>query len=501
MAIYNYNLGDDPANTMMGDLIAEHLNIGGAPINVFKLLGIHEQGRLIDLTGNGSAISSGEYPAFPAINAFSNNGADWRSTQKGDLVTKHAYIGYDFGPIKLDNGRLRYGIETEVKQHITTIKISQSCVQTNRVTKARVERSDDDKVWYGVDIIALPDDCDNHQISIKQSAPARYWRIRPLTFNGSATDFWGVCSLELIDYASTNLSNIQDENGFFENRDRNYANASLQFKGFYDLQEPATDLTRFGMDMGITQEYVIRASFTSIVSVLGRPVVIGDILEIPSETQYTAEMKPVKKFLEVTDTTWATEGFTPGWKPMIQRITAKPMLASQETMDIVGDLNLPNTDNDFAHLEQSVFNIEGLLGDQKVRESANTQVPERGGDPDDIRQFTAEEVAQAAAQGVNIAKLNVNPNGLYVEDGLPPNGLPYTEGPTFPTNPLDAAYHRLTYVGLSDPIPPRLYKWSLMKNRWIFVEEDKRMRYNGIKPKLQEFLQDSTAVPADKIVK
>jgi hypothetical protein len=286
-----------------------------------------------------------------------------------------------------------------------------------------------------------------------------------------------------------------------ENRDRDYASESLPLKGFYDLQEPLTDLTRFGIDMGSSQEYVIRMSFSSIVAALGRPVVIGDILELPSETQYNAEMKPVKKYLEVTDTTWAADGFTPGWKPTIQRVTAKPMLASQETMDITGDLNMPSSDNDYAHLEQSVFNTESLVGDQKVREAANTQAPERGGDPDDIRQFTSDEVATAAESGINIAKLNVNPNGLYIEDGLPPNGLPYTEGVTFPTNPKADAYHRLTYVGLSDPIPPRLYKWSLMKNRWVFVEEDKRMRYNNIKPKLQEFLQDSTAVPADKILK
>ncbi len=496
-----YGIGGDPANGLMEDFVAESLNIAGAPINVFKLLGIHEQGRLIDLTGNGTAISSGEYPTFPAINAFSNNKAEWRSTQKGSLVTNNAYIGYDFGPIRLDNGRLRYGVETEVKQHITTIRISQSCEQMHRVTKARVERSDDDIVWYGVDVITLPDDCNVNQISIRQSAPARYWRLRPLAFNGGPTDFWGVCELELIDYTATNLSNIQGDNGFLENRDRDYATASLQIKGYYVLQEAVTNLSRFGIDMSSTQEYSISVSFVSSISILGRPLVIGDILEIPSEQQYSPDLRPVKKYLEVTDVVWAAEGFTPGWKPTIQRITAKPMLASQETRDIIGDINLPSNLNNYVNTDQPIFNIEGLVGDQLIREAANTQVPERGADVDDIRQFTEAEVAAAQNVGINLGKLNINPRGLYVEDGLPPDGLPYTEGPKFPTNPIDAAYHRLTYVGLSDPIPPRLYRWSVVKNRWIFVEEDKRMRYNSIKPKLQEFLQDPNAIPSDKIQK
>jgi hypothetical protein len=496
-----FSLGSDPANCLMAGFVAEHLNIGAAPINVFKLLGIHEQGRLIDLTGKGTAVSSGEYPQFPASNAFANNTAEWRSTQKGNLVTQHAYIGYDFGPILLDNGRLRYGIETEVRQHITTIKIRQACVQKNRVTKVRVERSDDNITWYGVAILTLPDNEDTNQLSVKQSAAARYWRLRPLAFNGGPTDFWGVVTLELIDYASTQLSNIQDDNGFLENRDRNYASESLMIKGFYDLQEAPTDLSRFGIDMSQIQEYTIKVAFDSVVSVLGRPIVIGDILEIPSETQYTPELVPVKKYLEVSDVMWSAEGFTPGWKPTIQRIVAKPMIASQETRDIIGDLNLPNTTNDFAHLDQSVFNTESLFSDQKIVANTNTQVPENGGDSADVRQFTSAEVAAAADRGINISKLNINPRAIYVEDGLPPNGLPYTEGPAFPTKPKDLSYHRLTYVGLKDPIPPRLYRWSVAKNNWIFVEEDKRMRYNVTKPSLQDFLQDPLAIPASDVQK
>lgn len=496
-----FSLSSDPANTLMAGYVEDHLNIGGAQINVFKLLGIHEQGRLVDLTGNGTAISSGEYPQFPATNAFTDDSSEWRSTQKGDLVTKSAFIGYDFGPIKLDNGRERYGIETSIKQHITTIKIRQSCVQTNRATKIRVERSDDNNLWYGVAIVDLPDDGNDNQVSIKQSAPARYWRLRPVKFNGNDSDFWSVMSLELTDFQDTQLNNIQEDDIFLESRDRCYSKTSFAVKGFYELQEPLTYLARFGMDMNDVVEYVMKVAFSTAVRVLGRPIVIGDIVELPSETQYTPELKPIKKYLEVTDVSWASEGFTPGWVPTIQRVVAKPMLASQETRDIVGDINLPNSVNNFSGLDDSLFNIEALISDQRIKEAANTQVPEAGGDIVDVRQFSADEVKKAASSGIDISKLNIDPRSLYIEDGLPPNGLPYTEGPKWPNSPKDGDYHRLTYEGLSDPIPPRLYKFSIMKNRWVFVEEDKRARYNVAKPALQEFLKDPNRIPADKIVK
>src|SRR5216683_2246005 len=51
---------------LVDEYIEESLNIGGAIVNVYKLLGVHEQGKLLDLTGNGSSISSGDIPNYPS---------------------------------------------------------------------------------------------------------------------------------------------------------------------------------------------------------------------------------------------------------------------------------------------------------------------------------------------------------------------------------------------------------------------------------------------------
>jgi hypothetical protein len=91
------------------DYANEALNIGGATANVFKLLGVHEQTKLVDQTGRGVAISGGDMGQFSAANAFTSECTVWRSKQRGANVVSKAYIGYDFGPIKITTGRQRHG--------------------------------------------------------------------------------------------------------------------------------------------------------------------------------------------------------------------------------------------------------------------------------------------------------------------------------------------------------------------------------------------------------
>ena len=320
----------------MDQVAGEQLNIAGAIVNVFKLLGIHEQTLLTDLTGNGTAISGGNAQGRPASLAFTTTLSEWRSLQGGsDAITASAYIGYDFGEVKISSGRKRYGVQADVRKHITTIRIKQGASPTSRVTKARVERSDNGTQWYGVAIISLPDNDTLNTINFKQSVPSRYWRIRPIEFTGLECDNWVVQALEMHDYSATRLDNIQDKI-LMENRNRDYADEALVLKGYYDVQAPMTELSMFGSTIPVT--YNIKVHFNNCVATLGRPVVVGDILELPSETQYSATMRPIKRFLEVTDVTWDSASYTPGWQPLLLQITAQPAMATEETQDIFGDL-------------------------------------------------------------------------------------------------------------------------------------------------------------------
>jgi hypothetical protein len=117
-----------------------------------------------------------------------------------------------------------------------------------------------------------------------------------------------------------------------------------------------------------------------------------------------------------------------------------------------------------------------------------------------LRQFSEQEIQQAIDQGFT-GLLNVQPNqyAIYMEDGLPPNQLPYTEGDVFPATAKDGDYHRMIYTGTAAGIPAKLYRWSDSKARWIYMETDRRSQYNQDKPVLQEFLGSKNRKPAGEI--
>ncbi len=498
---------DDKSDKFIDDLVNESLNIAGATLNIFKLLGVHEQGKLVDVTGKGEAVSNGDLPNFPAENAFDVFISEWRSIQRGTGVLASAFIGYDFGDIKTnDDSRRAYGIDTSIYKLVATIAIKQSSQAVRRVTRARVERSDDGIKWYGVQVIPLPDDDCLNTIQFKSSVPSRFWRLRPLDFNGSDTnDIWAVVAFQMFhNYIATDEYNIQDM-VLLENRDRDYNDESIPIKAYYDLQDSLSELSVFGLEVPSLTLYM-DVSFSASVAALGRPLVIGDIMEVPSEAQFSAKMEKVLKWMEVTDVSWSTTGYTPGWKPTLLRIVVQPAFVSEETQDIFGDLaeTLPDGvgyvegEDGNSSIYQDYFDVS-----QTIEAEARDAVPERGAEGSStIRAFEQEELESARDQGLpNLNKIGLNSTGLYVEDAMPPNNAPFTEDTIYPETPTHGDYHRLTYTGLADDIPARLYRYSDTKGRWVYLETDLRAQFNPAKPTLKEFITSPNAVNEDEITR
>lgn len=473
---------------------AELLAISGAIINVYKLLGVHEQGKLVDQTGFGIAISNGDISNYNAANAFDKYITEWRSQQLGSDVVRSAYIGYDFGEIKLPNGRNRYGIETFVKHDVATIKIKQGCNAVNRATKIRIERSSDGIKWYGVSILDVSD-CDGMvTLNFKRSVPSRWWRVRPVVFGGGSNDWWAVQAVQLIDYEITAIDNIQDR-VFMENRDRDYSTETITIKGTYTPIEVQTFQSKFGPSslFGGNETYSIEVNFAQTVSQLGRPLVIGDIIQLPSETQYTPALNPVLKYLEITNITWSVNGYTANWVPTIQKILAEPALASQETQNIFGkltedidtsglvDINDGNPDRPY----QDIMDIN----DTKAAE-LNTMVPERGEDYSGVTKITKDDPWVQAHPQFNTTNIDRN-RTIFGHDAMPPNGESYTQADQFPPTPVDGAWHRLTYTHINNNIAPRLYRYNSIKMRWLLMAIDRRFEMKNSKPLLQEYLNPS----------
>ncbi len=485
-----FDISQGPETCLISSVVEESLNIGGADINVYKLLGVHEQGSLIDQVGTGAAIASSYLGGYEPINAFDKYITEWRSAEFGSDVVAKSYVGYDFGPIRMENGRLKYGVDTYVKKDVSRIKIKQQC-STNRVTKARLERSNDGIEWFGAAVVSLPD-CDGLvTISVRRTVPSRWWRLRPITFNGGENDYWAVQALQLIDYEETHIYNIQDRI-LLENRDIEYALSPIKMKAQYTPPEIRTTMSKWGA-LFDENEYVIEVSFNQTVSRLGRPFVIGDILELPSETQYTSEMRPVLKYVEVESVGWSTNSYTPNWKPTMQTLVCKPALATQETQDIFGKLTQTIDTTGLSDIYdgnntkyQDIANIS-----QTIKADANTMVPEEGIDYSGVPVLSQELLDYSKSHPfMNLEKLNRNRHPLGV-DAMPPNGLPYTEGDEFPVNPANCDYHRLTYTHLGNNIPARLHRWSSTKKQWIFLERDNRSEIRNAKTVVEELKSPS----------
>lgn len=498
-----WQLADGPEDCIMSDYIEERLNIAGTTLKVHKLLGVHEQGLLQDVTGIGAPISSGDLANNPSSNAFDKYVTEWKSLQSGSAVVQSAYIGYDFGPIKLDNGRTRYGLNTEVIRDISTMKIMQGCDAQNRATKVRVERSENGVKWYGVAIVDLRDCNGLVTVNFKRSVPSRYWRLRPIAFNGGPSDHWVVRAIQLMEYEATAVNNIQDKI-LLENRDRDYQEAPVIIKAAYTPQEMSTQFDRFGVNP-FSDTFNFDVSFTQCVRRLGRPIVIGDIIIATSETQYSASLRPIEKYLEVTDVFWSATGFTPLWKPTVQKIVAKPLLASQETRDIAGKLTV---DVDGSGLFDMNDGNSGkkyrdyMDANDNIRADHKKKVPVKGIDYADVP-IISEELRGYANElpNMDVDKLSRDrlPNGV---DAMPPNGLPYTEGDEFPPKPNNGDYHRLTYTKIGTDIPARLHRYSLAKGRWIYLETDVKAFINDPRPLLKEYVdRGSTKTPLTDIMK
>ena len=567
------DLNTSSENSYQESLAAENLNISGAEVNVFKLLGVHEQGRLVDLTGAGQALGSGT----PAL-AFDALAGSWVSSETGLSVTQApAYIGYDFGIRLTSYGQPENASDVNNTLHITSLRIQQGPIATTRALQVRVDRSnggykiDPLKVifsgsgnggfgsftsgaspkpgmfmavaltpttfsvmftgaggtsvlgvatvgvrfnsligsflitqgstpfavndafsapieldWMRVDVVNLPNVPTPALIRIKQSSASRYWRLVPTSFAGTMSgDSWVVDKLELFDFQQTRLDDIQDTL-YMENRDRDYAKASVHIKAAYTPFDAVSDLSKFGFQ--IADIYTFTTSYATMVSALGRPIVVGDVLEIPSELQYDHNLRPVRKFLEVNDVSWSAEGFTTAWKPVLYRFQAQQLVPSQEHRDILGTGDTQKYIIDDGRFFEGVEQIQTapLTTTEANQAAAVIAVPETGTNVREQASGTNRFNQPGSYDGV----------GAYVEDGLPPDGQPYETGFKLPdvAGAVDGTYFRLEY----DPkmkIAARLYKFSSIKNKYIYIETDRRSERSAHRPSQLEILNRTQTMP------
>ncbi len=475
----------------VASLQAEALNIAAGPVNIFPMLGVHNQGSTVDQTGAGYPLSSGQLGGYNVLDAFNVNSASWRSIQTDTQVTSApAFLGYSFGNKKawdavVSGGRDRYYPAAPVRKQISSIKLTQGALPQNRARQLRIEASDDGITWTRIDVVNVPNTSGPVTLGVRSSAAYNQWRMIPTMFAGGPGDAWEVVEVQLLEATVLSLDNIQDW-FLLENRDRAYSRTSVMVKCQYDLLDVQTELAKFGINL--PQTYIFTCSFAMLVNTLGRPLVIGDMIELPGEVQYDSQLRPVRKWLEVTDTAWATEGYAFNWRPLLYKFYAQPITPSAEHRDLLGVPGMVNhtrTDEDF--LTQVMQNDQAYKSSAAIKQDIEDKVPQTGSDPANIQ------------SGKPLIKENGKYDGrdLYSEDAMPPNGGAFTVGDALPPSPAAGDYHRQTYTAVPVAIRPadRLLKWTGVK--WQVIEVNTRITYESHKQSIGRMIKDNTALPPD----
>lgn len=452
-----YKLPYDLDYSTEREWVSESIKIAGAPVNIFPLLGVTQIGSLIDLCENGLAISGGTAVGSSPDNAFNILDDLWISSQIGrEQIVGKAWIGYFFGTIKnLANEYLSpYQPPVTIKNRIQSMLIRQAVNQENRALQVRVDISEDGFGWNSVAYVDLPNDSDQHIITFENMADFAYWRIVPTIFN-SIDQPWILQYLSFYDQPGDNLLAIQDPT-LLSNNNRRYGTIPIFTKCAVNQTNVNTNFSMFGID--IQDSYDLRFAMTEVVQKIGRPLLIGDIIEFIPAQDYSVDLHIIRKMLQVESVTWQTDSYSSNWTPTVVSVTCKKLVASRETMDITG-LILDSENK----IESKVVNNKGIdiqnIG-IKYAEAISIEAEKATGQIGDDTSY--------------VYNTSEHKNHNYRQaDAIPPNGLPYTTGPTFPPAPRNEDYHRLE----QDPkynIPAMLYQYASNTGTWVFIETNSR---------------------------
>jgi len=138
-------------------------------------------------------------------------------------------------------------------------------------------------------------------------------------------------------YDKLDPTNIQDLL-FLENRDRIYDTNIYRLRGHYNVQNLDFDLSQFGLFLN-NDIIFITVHYNDMIDIVGRKLMVGDVLELPHLLDYNPlrETIPValKRFYQITDANFASEGFSQTWYPHLWRIKCEPLVDSQEFSQIL----------------------------------------------------------------------------------------------------------------------------------------------------------------------
>jgi len=139
--------------------------------------------------------------------------------------------------------------------------------------------------------------------------------------------------------SSDSVTNIQDLL-FLENRDRKYDTDIIRLRGHYQVQNHDFDLSQFGLFLNSDIIFIV-VHFNTMIELVGRKLMVGDVIELPHLLDdyplNTALKYSLKRYYQVTDANYASEGYSLTWYSHLWRIKCEPLSDSQEFAQILDE--------------------------------------------------------------------------------------------------------------------------------------------------------------------
>ncbi len=288
-------------------------------------------------------------------------------------------------------------------------------------------------------------------------------------------------------YDALKETNIQDLL-LLENRDRKYDPSIYKVRGVYNVQDIDFNLSQFGLFIDNDTLYMT-IHINDFIKTVGRKPLSGDVIEVPhlkDEFALNDFDVSLPRYFVISDVGRAAEGFSPTWYPHLYRLKLTKIMDSQQYKDIfdqkiVDPVTGEETETTLKDI-LSTYNKNLEINDS-VLAQAEADAPQSGYETQhfftlavDARGnaalITADDSTSppdASSTSLDASRIMDRPKrdgyqGYLTGDGVPPNGVDFGHGISFPAGPIEGDYFLRT-----DFMPNRLYRFD--GSRWIKRED------------------------------
>lgn len=274
----------------------------------------------------------------------------------------------------------------------------------------------------------------------------------------------------LNDGEEKNVMKIQDFL-FLENRDRKYDTNVIEIPTCYTVQDDDPELKQFGLFTGLNG-VTLTFHLNSIVELLGRKPMVGDVLELPHlrDTDLLDGKSAFNKFYVVKNVLKPAKGYSLTWFPHLIALSCEPMTDSQETHDIVTRTSFDSYRLEEDSILRDIMSVNPTLHkiNDAVVDEAMEHVPLTNFDTSKFYVIEGDDDQQFP--------------WVFAGDGIPPNGAKLlSTGDVFPEGAKINSW-----VLRTDSSPPVLFK-KIRGGNWKRYEIDYRRTPSILHRLLQGF--------------